>query len=126
MKLEFLDTGSPDHPLIRLSHFTPGEANRLHAAIVGLSSGRIQHIELHCIPGVESLESCRLTLSSSNRDEGIVRKGWPADFACQLTQDMWDNVAGLVEPFTQHANGFQWLVGAPEEGGLLISVDGQW
>jgi hypothetical protein len=39
---------------------------------------------------------------------------------------IWDNVAGLIEPFEHSAGGFQWLAGVPGEAALLLSASGQW
>jgi hypothetical protein len=50
----------------------------------------------------------------------------PASFECGFTAGAWDNVAGLVEPFTAGGGGFQWLAGSPGEASLLLTASGQW
>jgi hypothetical protein len=47
-------------------------------------------------------------------------------FVCGLTESSWDNVAGLIEPFTCDAVGYQWLAGSPGELPLLLSANGEW
>ena len=126
MKLEYLETGSPDCPLIRLYGFTPAEAGRLHAALMSLASGVVQRVPVHDLPGVEAIGDCRLVLVSDRRERGIVRKSAPADFECALTPTTWDNVAGRVEPFVEGTTGFQWLTDGPSNANLLLSADGHW
>jgi hypothetical protein len=56
----------------------------------------------------------------------VIAKGAPADFECGFTRRTWDNVTGLIEPFTKSAGGFQWLAGVPGEARLLLSSRGGW
>jgi len=126
MKLEYLSDGSPDCPLIRLYDFTLAEAEQLHAAVAELASGSCQQVEIHRLPGIESIGGCRLTFRVSRHDGAIVQMESIAAFECRFTMDTWDNVAGLIEPFAQNGDGFQWLAGVPGEANLILSVSGQW
>jgi hypothetical protein len=126
MKLEYFPDGSPDCPLIRLYDFTLAEAEQLHGAVAELASGSCQEVEIHRLPGVESIGGCRLTFRVSRHDGAIVQIESNATFDCRFTIGTWDNVAGLIEPFTQNGDGFQWLAGVPGEANLLLSVSGQW
>jgi hypothetical protein len=108
MKLEFLATGSPDCPLIRLYDFTQAQARQLHAAFACLATGATERIEVHQLPFVEAVGNCRLTLTRSGRDQAVIQVGRLAEFECRFTAGTWDNVAGLAEPFAEGANGFQW------------------
>jgi hypothetical protein len=127
MKLEYLAEGSPDCPLIRLYDFDRAEAERLLAALMDLASGTAERVDVHALPGVESLNGCRLTLVSCRRDRGISRTGSLRKFEYTLTPGTWDNVAGLVEPFARGEAGYQWLNQVPaDEIALLLSVNGLW
>jgi hypothetical protein len=126
MKLEYLARGSADCPLIRLYDFTPVEAGKLHAAIADLTRGSCEEVEIHRQPWIEPLRSCSLSFGVCARDQGLLLKSPPANFECRFTAGTWDNVAGLVEPFTEGAIGFQWLAGILGAGRLLLSVDGFW
>jgi quinol monooxygenase YgiN len=55
MKIEFLPSGSPDCPLIRLYGFDRTEATRLREIVNRLASGSQQAISLHEEIGVEPL-----------------------------------------------------------------------
>ena len=127
MKLDFLAEGSDDCPLVRLWDFTPSEAVRLHEELTALALGQVRQVALHELPFMMPLGECRFTLLASTRDEGVVLAHLPADCECRFTAESWDNVAGLVEPFTRDACGFQWL--SFTGGGdvkWLISAEGRW
>ena len=126
MKLEYLSSGSMDCPLICLYDFTASEAQQLADEIVRLSEGGSKCLVLDQLPWVESVGGCRLTLHVRDWDQGAVRAAEPLHFACGLTTGTWDNVAGLIEPFTKEAAGFQWLAGIPGEVNVLLSPNGQW
>jgi hypothetical protein len=127
MKLEILPDGSPDCPLLRLFDFTPSEAGQLHDAIAGLASGSNVRADVHHLPAVKPIGGCALTLVVSRRDQGVLRKAGPAEFVCGFTAVTWDNVAGLIEPFTvSGCRGYQWLAEAPGEVAVLLSIDGKW
>src|SRR5260370_29163058 len=100
MKLDYLPTGSPDCPLVRLYDFSSAEAEQLLAALTRLAAGLVQRVAVHELPGVEGVGDCRLTLVLRSWDQAILCKG-PADFECAFTAGTWDNVAGLVMPFAQ-------------------------
>jgi hypothetical protein len=122
MKLEHL----PDARVIRIYDFSPVEGQQLLAAIETLANGAVAQVPVHELPCVQSVAGCRLTLRVRSWDQAIICVRQPAEFECGFTTGTWDNVAALTEPFTQAANGYQWLAGVPGEASLLISVDGQW
>jgi len=128
MKLEYLPDGSPDCPLIRLFDFTAVEADQLLAEISRLAEGNAERVELHKFPWITSVGDCRLVLCVRSWRQAVVRTGEPAAFECGFPKEIWDNIAGLVEPFAQGADGFQWLAGVPGEAKLLLSSSptGQW
>jgi hypothetical protein len=126
MKLEYLATGSPDCPLIRLYDFTPEEARQLLASVTALASGAVAQVEVHRLPFVEAVGPSRLALVRHSWDQAVVRRPGPAEFECGFTASTWDNVAGLIEPFAEGAGGFQWLAGVPGEAALVLTTTGQW
>jgi hypothetical protein len=127
VKLEFLESGSPDCPLIRLYGFDTATAVRLMTLFRTLADGSQQHIRLHDQPGVEAVQGCELELRLGNRDCGIEQTG-PTTFVCVLTSEGWGEVAELTEPFCEAGNvgeHYQWL---NEDGkvSLLLSPTGRW
>jgi hypothetical protein len=101
MKLEYLATGSPYCPLIRLYDFTPGEGRQLHRAFASLATGAAECVEVHHLPFVEAVGNCRPTLIRSGRDQAVIQVGRLAEFECRFTAGTWDNVAGLAEPILE-------------------------
>ena len=129
MRLEYLASGSPDCPLIRLFDFQASEAADLLAAINTLASGSAEQVEVHQLPFVESVGGCRLVLRRQHLDAAIMGGPHENEFECGFTADTWDNVAGLLEPFAaEHSYGYQWLAGSPGYAALLISAHpgGAW
>jgi hypothetical protein len=85
MKLEYLASGSPDCPLIRLYDFTGAEVTQLHALVSGLASGAAERIEVHLLPFVEPVGGCRLALVCRAWDQAVVRRGLATEFECGFT-----------------------------------------
>lgn len=126
MKLEYLKTGSPDCPLIRLYDFSVGQASKLAAALSELVMGTRDEVAVHELEGVEVIANCQLTLRVGRWDQAVLQTGPPATFTCTLTAGRWEDVLGLMEPFCQGAGGHQWLIGSPGEAALVLSADGEW
>lgn len=128
MRLEYLTSGSPDCPLIRLYDFPPSEAAALLGAIKMLAFGSTERVEVHRLPFIVSVGGCRLMFTRQHRDRAIVSSPLENEFGCGFTAATWDNVAGLVERFAEGAGGFQWLAGAPGDYALLVSASpgGEW
>jgi hypothetical protein len=125
MKLEFLASGSPDCPLIRLYEFDLQGVTRLRKIFEDLSQGTLPVVTLHDEPGIESIDSCKLTLRSGNRDLGMLQKGLQ-QFECVLTPDTWDWVSELVGPFCEvPTDEYQWL-STRGKISLLLSHSGMW
>jgi len=136
VKIEFLQTGSQDCPLIRLFGTDSSEFQALHDALAQLASGAMITCELTKVPGIGAISDCRLVLDVSARDEGV-SQSTPTDFRWGLTSESWGLAAGLAEPFatTPRTDTFQWLAGGEAQYGLNVgniavliscSVDGRW
>jgi hypothetical protein len=125
MKLDYLASGSPDCPIVRLYEFTDEEAGEFHAILAALAAGAVERVDVHELPFVQPIDGCQLVLLRRSWDQSIVR-GTAAHFECGLTTGAWDNVMGLVEPFAAGARGYQWLSGAPGDTALLLSRSGDW
>jgi hypothetical protein len=127
MKVEFLESGSEDCPLIRIYGANPDACRRVRGVFEQLAHGDVEEASLTDLPGIEPLGSCRLIAQAGRRDRGVVRSGGNA-FEWVLTPATWDNIAGLIEPFCRSSvGGYQWLEQAPaSEVRVLISTDGCW
>lgn len=128
MRLEYLASGAPDCPLVRLYDFKPSEAAALLAAVNMLASAAAWRVEVDRLPFVKAAGGCRLVFARQDRDRAIVAGPIQNEFECGFTAATWDNVAGLLEPFAQGAGGVEWLAAAPGDAALLISASpgGVW
>ena len=126
MKMEFLASGSPDCPILRLFDFDRPQACRLREAVGELASGTVTAVDLDEVGLAEPVGGCRLVLKVGRTDQGVVRGG-PTQFFCVLTSEAWSNVEGLTEPFCESADprGLQWL-DEHSDVSLLLSPTGRW
>jgi len=128
MKLDCLADGAPDCPLVRLYDFSPADSAQLLATLTALASGAVERVEVNSLPFVEPLRGCRVFFVRRPWDQAIIRGTKTNEFECGFTVETWNKLAGLVEPFAQGGDGFQWLAGVPGDVALLLtaSVSGQW
>lgn len=125
MKLEFLETGSPDCPLIRLYEFGQSEVQNFRQIAKDLSDGLRTIIRLDNERWIEPVRGCGLGLELGAKDEGVRRSG-ASTFNCILSAGGWSNVEELIQPFCEAgATGFQWL-SRDSKISLLMSCDGRW
>jgi len=109
--IEYFSDGSDDCPLVLLHGRDPEAATRLREQVASLAAERVQHVAIHEIPGFESVAGCRLFASVGRSDLGTRPLQAKLEFECQLRPVSWQNVEGLLEPFTEQtfSDGFQWL-----------------
>lgn len=127
MKMEYLAAGSADCPLIRLYGFTVDELVQLRDQFHSLAAGTVRSMALHEQSYLVSLDDCRLTLRTAERDRGIVKDD-SGGFDCLLTQDGWEDQVERVKPVIEDSQGdFVWLLyDVPSEIRLLLSWGGSW
>lgn len=120
MRLEFLEEGSKDCPILRLSDFSVSEVQQVLHAIRSLIDDTEECVEIHRLPFVKSVNGCRLTFWRSNHNQYVVRVA-DMEFRCCLDKNEWSNTAELLAPFAQEGKGFQWIVEGIGEAPILLS-----
>ena len=128
MKIEFLESGSVDCPLIRIYGDESVVFQQLREAFERLANGDASEVSLTDLPGVEPLGGCCLVAQVGRRDKGVVRMEGNV-FSWVLTPGRWDDVAFLIEPFCTGGGGYQWLNQVPaSDAQVLVSTypDGCW
>ena len=117
MRTIFFRDGSPGCPLVALTHFEPAEVVALRSEVMRLAAGEA------VFPALDG--EVHLTLQAGQRDIGIMNAGAPR-LRCVLRPSAWEQVADLLEPFTEPGQrGFQWLDQTGEVK-RLISTTGEW
>ena len=125
MKLEFLKSGSPDCPLIRVHEFNKKEAYHLRRIALQLARGKQQTVLLHEQQGVLPIDGCELALHQCDKDYGTAQVA-PQKFKWALSKVGWLEVASLIRPFSRGAaKGWQWL-SETGKARILLSSDGRW
>ena len=127
LELQFLPDGSPDCPLIRLSGADSSTFAHLHDVIAQLSLGTIREVSIDRVPGIISIDACRVSGIPAKWDQGVIPTDNANEFEWRLTANTWDNVAGLLEPFCvgESKDGFQWI-GSAGDIRVLVTRDGKW
>lgn len=125
MKLEFLASGPPDCPLIRIYEFNSKEAYELRRIALQLARGRETVARLHERPNVTAIDDLELALQQGQKDCGVSEIS-RLKFEWVLSRAGWLWVASLIRPFSRGTtNGFQWLAGTGRVN-ILLSCDGKW
>ena len=122
MKIEFLEDGSDDCPLIRVYGTDPAEFSSFHGTAQHLAQMESGSSLLQELTGFRGVSGCTLTLLSGARDIGVSRIGTSLNFEWTLTSGKWLLVAGLIEPFLimRREGAHQWLCGREARYGLDI------
>lgn len=124
MKIEFLEAGADECPLLRIFSRDPETVQRLRAIFKQLAEGVIDSARIDEIPGMEAAGDCAVLARICKRDRGLNYQH--GEFYWELTRDTWDNVAWLLGPFCGDLkSGFQWLDSVGEIQ-VLVSIDGLW
>lgn len=124
MKIDYLHEGSTDCPLIRLYEYQKNEIVELQRIVSDLAKGKRISFDLDRLNFIFSVENCSLSFIVNEKDDGIDTSA-NLSFTCRLSTDGWAQMAGLLSPFPNKIDGYQWL----DENGkvsLLISPDGRW
>jgi len=126
MNLEYCPNGLGNGSLVLLYEIDPIAASCLKEHISALAAKRIGRFAVRELPGFLAVDECRLFCSVTKRDSGVVQLEEPNTFECRLQPSSWDNIEGLLEPFTKKdlSDGFQWL----DRGNiaLMISARREW
>jgi hypothetical protein len=125
VKLDYLQEGSDECPLVRLYGFRCEEIQRLRATFESLASGAVEQVPLDAVISVESVDGTRLTFRRATRDRGVT-PGGAGSFDVALTPSGWRRCIKLLEPFCQPGWGYEWLCEDAGRIGLLLSHDGSW
>ncbi len=127
MKLEYIADGSPYCPLIRLYEFTDIETSGLRTKVAELAQGSSISIALHDLNFVTPIGDCELILIVADDDQGILASDSDSLFMCMLSQETWEQIAGLIESFSKSGglSGYQWL-DETSDISLSLSPTGSW
>jgi hypothetical protein len=131
--IEFLFVGerAQDAPLIIARNLTPLGASQIAAALRPLSLGTVSTVDLSDLSDFASENIGTFSASAAARDYGL--RPVPEtenDFKCALKPSTWDEVIGLLEPFTsvregstEHAHAYLSKHGPVT---WLVSTDSAW
>ena len=119
MRIEFIEAGAPECPLLLFHDTTPESAAALSRALTE-SRGELA---LHALEGVDA-GGLTVTARMGRRNLGVRRKG-ECSFEWVMHEEGWAQVTGLLEPFVDGSDGWQRL---SYEGPIAVvfSPSGRW
>lgn len=118
MKIDFLESGSPDCPLVRIYGQSIPEFKILHATIRQLADGSIDLATVEDLSGYESTDGTSLILTRGSKSVGFIRT--ENQFELRVTEKEWETIAYLIEPFLERIGGCQWLWESMEDPIMLL------
>jgi hypothetical protein len=127
LKLEFFQDGL-ERPIVLLYAGSTLEVDALRREVRSLADSHVEQVVLHQLPFIVSIEGCSLIAVASDRDVGILQTQDLPVFTWALKTGSWDNVEGLLEPFSGPSTSqerFQYLnpAGGPE---VIYSTGRYW
>ncbi|QXE91222.1 hypothetical protein KP001_01385 [Geomonas subterranea] len=129
MKIDFIESGSPDCPLLRIYGNEPGSAALLISVFDQLASGHTNEVAIHSLPDIESVNGCKLFARLHHEDIGIRKCSEKNTLECLLSSESWTRISGLLEPFTEPKADvrYQWLDETSDISLLISSSEyGEW
>jgi hypothetical protein len=127
MKIEYLESGAEDCPLIRIYGNQMRELKSLHHHVSSLCAGDRKYLKVHELPGFVGVEECELTFHTSKRDKGISQTN-EQEFTCNLEIESWCHIEKQIEALVESSSeGYQWL-NESSNISLLLSTNktGAW
>ncbi len=129
MKLEYLPTGSPDCPLIRIFGIDEAEHETLLEGVCMLASGVETNVNMVDLFGTGLSGNCQLIIKADEHDLGPNGPSANGTFTWSLTPNGWGKVAQLIRPVTKNPGSYQWI-GGENVGEVSVlfsySTTGQW
>ena len=109
MKIEYLECGSGDCPLVRIYGNEKRKLMALHHHVARLCTGDKTQIKVHQLPGFVGLDACKLTFKSSKRDKGISQIN-EHEFYCHLETESWCHIEEQIKALAESTSeGYQFL-----------------
>jgi hypothetical protein len=123
MRIDFINDGSHDTPIIRLLSDEKDEIAALCAVICTLGNAESTGAIISDLPMSQS--RLKLTFSANNGAAGIRVSKDTKDLSVELSTEAWLSVCGKLEPFLARQSGFAWLYES-KFNSLLFTTDGYW
>jgi hypothetical protein len=129
MNIEYFSGTATNQPVVLIYGREPTGFVLLRRAARELTNGLARRVAIHDLPGFEPVEGCELFFSLGARDLGLHPISPPNSFDCEVGSIWWENIEGLLEPFTRPLERvrFQSLTyGFSSPVDLVVSTSRQW
>jgi hypothetical protein len=123
MRIDFINDGSHDSPIVRLYSDQRNEIEMLQSRLMKFGAGEIVEEIISNLPISES--KIKLTFKTTALDSGITLSKDRKDISVSLTKETWLNLSHKLDPFLVNQTGFTWLYES-KTNCLLFTTDGYW
>ena len=122
MKVDFIETGNPDCPILRIYGDEIQDYNVLIQGLNKLITGELVTIEITALNNFES--GIRLYFTCSNTNRGVFLKSSNC-FSCELTCLSWIEISEKITAIKNQSYSYNWL-NETSDISLLISKNGRF
>jgi hypothetical protein len=123
MRIDFINDGSHDAPLIRLFSDQQDEIELLRSYFLKLNSTEMHEVTLSDLPGF--ISRIKLVARIGKTDEGIKISKDRKEFIVEMSNESWMEMANKLDPFLIDQTGFAWLYESKTIF-MLFTTDGYW
>jgi hypothetical protein len=123
MKIDFINDGSHDYPLLRLFSGQKDEIELLRSYLMKLNDSELNEVVISDLPISDS--KLKLIFRLCKTDRGIKISKDKKEFHVEMSNESWLEMAEKLDPFLIDPTGFTWLY---ESGSIniLFTTDGYW
>jgi hypothetical protein len=123
MRIDFINDGSHDSPIVRLYSDQRNEIEMLQSRLMKFGAGEIVEEIISNLPISES--KIKLTFKTTALDSGITLSKDRKDISVSLAKETWLTLSHKLDPFLVNQIGFTWLYES-KTNCLLFTADGYW
>jgi hypothetical protein len=123
MRIDFINDGSHDFPLVRLFSGEKNEIGLLRSFLLKLSGSELNEIAISDLPFCAT--KLKLLFRLGTADRGMQASKDKREFCLELEKESWLEMAEKLDPFLEDPAGFAWLY---ESGPIVVlfTTDGYW
>jgi hypothetical protein len=123
MRIDFINDGSHDAPIIRLFSDQKNDIESLLSSLLKLSTSELNEVTLSDLP--HFISRIKLNARLSKIDEGIKISKDRKEFNVEMSNESWRKMTEKLGPFIIDQTGFTWLYESKTIF-MLFTTDGYW
>jgi len=126
VRIEYLESGSVDCPLLAITAVSSKQLISLHSAFGSLGAGAVDRVLIHELPGTHAEGGVQLVAVLGRSSLGVRKQNRESLFKWIGDTEQWRMVSELVEPLLRNSDGFQWLEQGRGSISIILAPAGRW